>query len=45
MQETLRLTNLGQLVVGDKVNVERAARFGDEIGGHAMSGPSWGRPR
>ena len=35
MQETLRLTNLGQLVVGDKVNVERAARFGDEIGGHA----------
>ncbi|MEB6606025.1 riboflavin synthase subunit alpha [Aeromonas sanarellii] len=38
MQETLRLTNLGQLAVGDKVNVERAARFGDEIGGHAMSG-------
>ncbi|MGY3886624.1 riboflavin synthase [Aeromonas aquatica] len=38
MQETLRLTNLGQLKVGDKVNLERAARFGDEIGGHAMSG-------
>ncbi|WP_421180476.1 riboflavin synthase subunit alpha [Aeromonas enteropelogenes] len=38
MQETLRLTNLGALQVGDKVNVERAARFGDEIGGHAMSG-------
>ena len=38
MQETLRLTNLGLLQVGDKVNVERAARFGDEIGGHAMSG-------
>ncbi len=38
MQETLRLTNLGKLQVGDKVNVERAARFGDEIGGHAMSG-------
>lgn len=38
MQETLRLTNLGQLKVGDKVNVERAARFGDEIGGHCMSG-------
>ncbi|PJG58385.1 riboflavin synthase subunit alpha [Aeromonas cavernicola] len=38
MQETLRLTNLGQLQLGDKVNVERAARFGDEIGGHAMSG-------
>lgn len=38
MQETLRLTNLGLLGVGDRVNVERAARFGDEIGGHAMSG-------
>jgi riboflavin synthase len=38
MQETLRVTNLGELRVGDRVNVERAARFGDEIGGHAMSG-------
>jgi riboflavin synthase len=38
MQETLRVTNLGRLRVGDSVNVERAARFGDEIGGHAMSG-------
>ncbi len=38
MQETLKVTNLGELKVGDKVNVERAARFGDDIGGHAMSG-------
>ncbi|MGO4998982.1 riboflavin synthase subunit alpha [Oceanisphaera sp. W20_SRM_FM3] len=38
MQETLRVTNLGQLKAGDKVNLERAARFGDDIGGHAMSG-------
>ena len=38
MQETLKVTNLGELSVGGKVNVERAARFGDEIGGHAMSG-------
>lgn len=38
MQETLKVTNLGELKVGDRVNVERAARFGDEIGGHAMSG-------
>ncbi|MEJ2692364.1 MAG: riboflavin synthase subunit alpha [Candidatus Thiodiazotropha sp.] len=38
MQETLRTTNLGSLKVGDRVNYERAARFGDEIGGHAMSG-------
>lgn len=38
MRETLRITNLGMLRVGDRVNVERAARFGDDIGGHAMSG-------
>ncbi|MDH5784139.1 MAG: riboflavin synthase subunit alpha [Chromatiales bacterium] len=38
MQETLKVTNLGELKVGGVVNVERAARFGDEIGGHAMSG-------
>lgn len=38
IKETLRLTNLGDLQVGDLVNVERAARFNDEIGGHLMSG-------
>lgn len=38
MRETLRVTNLGALRVGDRVNVERAARFGDDIGGHQMSG-------
>ncbi|OBT12163.1 riboflavin synthase subunit alpha [Vibrio sp. UCD-FRSSP16_10] len=38
MKATLDLTNLGELEVGDAVNVERAARFGDEIGGHNMSG-------
>ncbi len=38
MAETLRLTNLGLLRVGDSVNLERAARFNDEIGGHLMSG-------
>ncbi|OHX10847.1 riboflavin synthase [Chromobacterium sphagni] len=38
MQETLRVTNLGELKAGGVVNVERAARFGDDIGGHAMSG-------
>ncbi len=36
--ETLAKTNLGALRVGDAVNIERAARFGDEIGGHVMSG-------
>lgn len=38
MMETLRATNLGQLQDGDAVNVERAAKFGDDIGGHAVSG-------
>ncbi len=38
MQATLALTNLGEINVGDAVNLERAARFGDEIGGHSMSG-------
>jgi riboflavin synthase len=38
MQETLRVTNLGLLKTGDRLNFERAARFGDEIGGHQMSG-------
>jgi len=38
MQETLNVTNLGDLEVGNRVNIERAARFGDEIGGHQMSG-------
>ncbi|OTA15847.1 riboflavin synthase subunit alpha [Xenorhabdus vietnamensis] len=38
MKETLRLTNLGELRIGDLVNLERAAKFGDEIGGHLMSG-------
>ncbi|MGR5444881.1 riboflavin synthase subunit alpha [Vibrio sp. 10N.222.52.B12] len=38
MQATLALTNLGALIEGDSVNIERAAKFGDEIGGHSMSG-------
>ncbi|MBE0485762.1 riboflavin synthase subunit alpha [Marinobacter sp.] len=38
MQETLRLTTLGGLSPGDAVNFERAARIGDEIGGHLLSG-------
>lgn len=38
MKETLILTNLGQLLVGDEVNIERAARLQTEIGGHLMSG-------
>ncbi|HFC6351768.1 TPA: riboflavin synthase subunit alpha [Neisseria elongata] len=38
MAETLDKTNLGRLKAGDLVNLERAAHFGDEIGGHLMSG-------
>lgn len=38
VKETLRITNLGELRVGETVNVERAAKFSDEIGGHLMSG-------
>lgn len=38
MMKTLELTNLNALNIGDTVNVERAARFGDEIGGHLLSG-------
>ncbi|PXX90978.1 riboflavin synthase [Marinobacter vulgaris] len=38
MQETLRATTLGELKAGDRINFERAARIGDEIGGHLLSG-------
>lgn len=38
MMETLRVTNLADAATGTLVNVERAARFGDDIGGHTMSG-------
>ena len=38
MMETLRCTTLSTLQKGDKVNFERAAKLGDEIGGHLLSG-------
>lgn len=38
MQETLTRTTLGRLEVGSRVNIERAARNGAEIGGHPVSG-------
>ncbi|MDU8925335.1 riboflavin synthase subunit alpha [Pasteurellaceae bacterium LIM206] len=38
MTETLRITNLGTLREGDFVNIERAMKMGDEIGGHLLSG-------
>lgn len=36
--QTLKVTNLGALRSGSVVNIERSARFGDEIGGHVLSG-------
>ncbi len=36
--ETLALTTLGGLEVGDRVNLEPALRVGDPLGGHLVSG-------
>lgn len=38
IRETLERTNLGTLQAGDRVNVERSFRVGDEVGGHILSG-------
>ena len=36
--ETISLTTLGTWKEGDPINLERAARVGDELGGHIVSG-------
>jgi riboflavin synthase len=36
--ETIDVTTVGNWKVGDKVNLERALRIGDELGGHIVSG-------
>jgi len=36
--ETLRVTNLGGLMPGDRVNLERSLRFGDRLDGHLVQG-------
>jgi riboflavin synthase len=38
MQQTLAVTTLGALQPGLRVNVERAAKEGAEVGGHVLSG-------
>jgi riboflavin synthase len=38
MEESLRRTNLGELPVGATVNLERALRLGDRLGGHIVQG-------
>ena len=36
--ETLRITNLEFISVDSQVNLERSLKFGDEVGGHILSG-------
>jgi len=36
--ETLRRTNLGDVQPGERVNLERALRLGDRLGGHLVQG-------
>jgi len=36
--ETLRLTTVGRWAKGTKINLERALRMGDELGGHLVAG-------
>lgn len=36
--ETLKRTTIGELRLGDKVNLERAMRLGDRLAGHLVSG-------
>jgi len=38
MRETMRVTALGELVEGSRVNLERALRIGDRLGGHLVQG-------
>lgn len=38
MPETMEKSNLGELKVGAEVNLERALRAGDRLGGHFVSG-------
>jgi riboflavin synthase len=38
MGETLAKSNLGNLKLGDKLNLERALRLSDRLGGHIVSG-------
>ena len=38
MAETLKVTNLSTALPGEIINLERAMKFGDEVGGHILSG-------
>ena len=41
--ETMERTTLGERIVDDNVNIERSLRYGDEVGGHLLSGHIIGR--
>jgi riboflavin synthase len=45
MKETLERTTIGELQEGSKVNIERSIKYGDEIGGHEVSGHVHGKAR
>jgi riboflavin synthase len=45
MGETLNLTNLGTLSSGNQVNLERALKISDRLGGHIVQGHVDGRSR
>jgi riboflavin synthase len=36
--ETLRVTTVGRWRAGSRINLERALKFGDELGGHLVAG-------
>jgi len=38
MGVTIAMSTLGQVTVGDRVNIERAAALGDRLGGHIVQG-------
>ena len=38
IQESLQKTNLGNLQVGDQVNIERCMKLGDRLDGHLVQG-------
>jgi riboflavin synthase len=38
VQESLRVTSLGELQSGDRVNLERSVRLSDRLGGHLVQG-------
>lgn len=38
IEETLKVTTFNAMEIGRLVNVERSLKFGDEIGGHLLSG-------